>query len=148
MALHVVCGAAQVEGTMSNRLAGSGIAVRAVSRQRRANLADSVNWRSVEVTDASLSVVTVAIPYFSPPARSSPSWSRGRKVVGWALACDLAITTSSVLFSFWVTIAAGYQAVYQALPLLLVGIPLDAFLKARRERNGDVLEPADVVSSA
>ena len=33
---------------------------------------------------------------------------------------------------------------YQALLLLLLGIPIYAFLKARRERLGQVDEPIDV----
>ena len=42
----------------------------------------------------------------------------------------------------WVTFAAGYAAVYQAMVIVLVGIILYAFLKARRERLGQVGEPA------
>jgi APA family basic amino acid/polyamine antiporter len=40
----------------------------------------------------------------------------------------------------WVTFASGYQAVYQAMVLVLIGIPLYAFLKACREPNGQVPE--------
>ena len=47
------------------------------------------------------------------------------------------------LFSVWVTFAAGYQAVYQALILVLAGIILYAFLNARRERLGQIPEPVD-----
>jgi APA family basic amino acid/polyamine antiporter len=91
-----------------------------------------------------LSVVTVAIPYFlSACAQLSYLVSGRRKVNGWALTRDLAIAGSSILFSLWVTFASGYQAVYQALLLLLIGIPIYAFLKARRERRGDVPQPAD-----
>jgi basic amino acid/polyamine antiporter, APA family len=43
----------------------------------------------------------------------------------------------------WVTFASGYQAVYQALILVLAGIVLYAFLNARRERLGQIPEPAD-----
>jgi hypothetical protein len=39
--------------------------------------------------------------------------------------------------------ASGYQAVYQALILVLAGIILYAFLNARRERLGQIPEPAD-----
>jgi APA family basic amino acid/polyamine antiporter len=53
-----------------------------------------------------------------------------------------------VLFSLWVTFTAGYQAVYQALLLLLVGIPIYSFLKARRERLGQVAEPVEHIESA
>lgn len=91
-----------------------------------------------------LSVVTVAIPYFfSACAQLAYLVSRRRKVVGWALARDLSIATAGIVFSLWVTFASGYQAVYQAMLLLLIGIPIYSFLKARRERLGDILEPAD-----
>jgi basic amino acid/polyamine antiporter, APA family len=42
----------------------------------------------------------------------------------------------------WVTFAAGYQAVYQALVVVLAGVVVYAFLKARRERLGQVAAPA------
>jgi len=48
-----------------------------------------------------------------------------------------------VLFSLWVTFASGYQAVYQDLILVLAGLVLYAFLNARRERLGQIPEPAD-----
>jgi basic amino acid/polyamine antiporter, APA family len=91
-----------------------------------------------------LSVVTVAIPYFfSACAQLAFLVSRRRKVVGSALTRDLAIAGAGILFSLWVTFASGYQAVYQAMLLLLIGIPIYAFLKARRERMGDILEPTE-----
>jgi APA family basic amino acid/polyamine antiporter len=64
-------------------------------------------------------------------------------VQGWLLARDLPICGVSVLFSLRVTFASGYQAVYQALILVLAGIVLYAFLNARRERLGQIPEPAD-----
>ena len=88
--------------------------------------------------------MTVAIPYFfSACAQLAYLVSRRRKVVGWALARDLAIAGASVLFSLWVTGAAGYAAVYQALIMVLIGLPIYAFLKARREREGLVHEPVE-----
>jgi hypothetical protein len=48
-----------------------------------------------------------------------------------------------MLFALWVTFASGYQSVYQAMLLVLVGIPVYAFLKARRERLGQVPEPVE-----
>ena len=93
-----------------------------------------------------LSVVTVAIPYFfSACAQLSYLVSRRRKVAGWRLTRDLAISTTSLLFSLWVTFASGYQAVYQAMLLVLIGIPLYSFLKAHRERAGLAVEPVDQV---
>lgn len=91
-----------------------------------------------------LSVVTVAIPYFfSACAQLAYLVSRRRKVNGAALARDLGIATISILFSLWVTAASGYQAVYQALLLVLVGIPIYAFLKASKEKEGLVAEPVE-----
>ena len=96
-----------------------------------------------------LSVVTVAIPYFfSACAQLTYLVSRRRPVHGWALARDLAVAVVGAAFSLWVTFASGYQSVYQAMLLLLLGIPLYAFLKARRERLGQVEEPIDVPASS
>jgi APA family basic amino acid/polyamine antiporter len=91
-----------------------------------------------------LSVVTVAIPYFfSAIAQLTFLVSRRRRVQGWQLARDLAIAGTSVLFSMWVTFASGYQVVYQALVVLLIGLVLYAFMNARRENRGEVAEPVD-----
>jgi len=49
--LHVVFGAGQVGRALSARLAGLGLGVRVVSRQRPAGLADGVDWRSADASD-------------------------------------------------------------------------------------------------
>jgi len=91
-----------------------------------------------------LTVVTVAIPYlFSACAQLSYLVSGRRRVQGWRLTRDLSIAGAGVLFSMWVTFAAGYQSVYQALIVVLAGVVLYAFLKARRERLGQVPAPID-----
>jgi APA family basic amino acid/polyamine antiporter len=91
-----------------------------------------------------LSVVTVAIPYFLSASSQLAYLVSGRRTVqGWALARDLTVATVGMLFSLWVTFASGYQSVYQALLLFLVGIPLYGFLKARRERLGLVAPPVE-----
>ncbi len=80
-----------------------------------------------------LTVVTVAIPYlFSACAQLSYLVSGRRTVQGWQLARDLAVAAAGVLFAMWVTFAAGYQSVYQALILVLAGVVLYAFVGARR----------------
>ncbi|HTS97470.1 MAG TPA: amino acid permease [Streptosporangiaceae bacterium] len=80
-----------------------------------------------------LAVVTVAIPYlFSACAQLTYLVSRRRRVQGWLLARDLTISGAAALFSLWVTFAAGYSAVYQAMVVVLAGIILYAFLNARR----------------
>ena len=91
-----------------------------------------------------LSVVTVAIPYFiSASAQLAYLVSGRRKVQGWALARDGAVATVGILFSLWVTFASGYQSVYQAMFLLLIGIPLYGFLKAQREARGEIEAPVE-----
>jgi APA family basic amino acid/polyamine antiporter len=96
-----------------------------------------------------LSVVTVAIPYFlSACAQLAYLVSRRRRVQGWALARDLTVSVLGGMFALWVTFAQGYQAVYQTMLLLLVGIPLYGFLKARRERLGLTAEPVEHVEGA
>jgi basic amino acid/polyamine antiporter, APA family len=69
--------------------------------------------------------------------------SRRRPVQGWLLARDLSIAGAAVLFSLWVTFAAGYSAVYQAMVVVLAGIILYAFIRARRENLGQVPVPID-----
>jgi APA family basic amino acid/polyamine antiporter len=92
-----------------------------------------------------LTVVTVAIPYlFSACAQLSYLVSRRRRVQGWALARDLTVAGAGVLFSMWVTFAAGWASVYQAMILVLAGVVLYAFVKAYRERTGQVAAPAEI----
>jgi APA family basic amino acid/polyamine antiporter len=92
-----------------------------------------------------LSVVTVAIPYFlAASAQLAFLVSRRRVVNGWGFVRDLTIAVVGLLFSLWVTFASGYASVYQAMLLLLLGIPVYGFLKARRERLGQVDEPVDM----
>jgi basic amino acid/polyamine antiporter, APA family len=89
-----------------------------------------------------LTVVTVAIPYlFSACAQLTYLVSRRRRVHGWLLARDLLISGAAVLFSMWVTFAAGYGAVYQALVIVLIGVIAYAFIKARRERDWQLPVP-------
>jgi APA family basic amino acid/polyamine antiporter len=91
-----------------------------------------------------LTVVTVAIPYLmSACAQLAFLVSRRRRVQGWLLARDLSITAGAVAFSMWVTFAAGFAAVYQAMVIVLAGIIIYAFVKAGRERAGQVAPPAD-----
>jgi len=50
--LHVVFGTGQVGRALAACLAGRGLAVRAVSRHRPPGLADGVDWRAADATDA------------------------------------------------------------------------------------------------
>ena len=92
-----------------------------------------------------LSVVTVAIPYFiSACAQLTYLVSGRRRVQGWTLARDLTIAVLGGMFSMWVTFSSGYLAVYQTVLLLMVGVPIYSFLRARRERLGLVEAPIEV----
>lgn len=92
-----------------------------------------------------LAVVTVAIPYFfSACAQLTHLLSRRHPVRRLLLARDLAITGTGVLFSLWVTFAAGYAAVYQAMVVVLAGLIGYAFLKAARERHRETGAPASI----
>ncbi|HXY43759.1 MAG TPA: amino acid permease [Acidimicrobiales bacterium] len=91
-----------------------------------------------------LTVVTVAVPYlFSACAQLTFLVSRRRPVQGWQLARDLTVAGVSTLFSLWITFVSGYQAVYDALVVVLVGVIIYAFLNARREDTGQIPEPVD-----
>ena len=91
-----------------------------------------------------LTVVTVAIPYFFSACAQLTFLVSGRRPVhGWLLARDLTIAGASALFSLWVNFSSGYQAVYQALVVVLLGIILYAVLNGHRERTGRIPEPAD-----
>jgi APA family basic amino acid/polyamine antiporter len=91
-----------------------------------------------------LTVVTVAIPYlFSACAQLTYLVSRRRPLQVWLLARDLSIAVAAALFSLWVTFAAGYSAVYQAMVVVLAGIILYAFVRARRENPGQIPAPID-----
>jgi len=92
----------------------------------------------------SLSVVTVAIPYFfSAAAQLAYLVSRRRTVHGARLARDLGIAAVGLLFSLWVTASSGYLAVYQAMMLVMIGVPIYSLIKASRERQGLVPEPVE-----
>jgi amino acid transporter len=87
----------------------------------------------------------VAVPYFiAATAQFTFLVSRRRRVQGWAFARDMSVAVVGLLFSLWVTFSSGYAAVYQALLLALVGIPLSGSLKARRERLGQIEETVDM----
>jgi basic amino acid/polyamine antiporter, APA family len=86
-----------------------------------------------------LSVVTVAIPYLlSACAQLSYLVSRRQPVHGWLLARDLTVAGASALFSMWVAFASGYQAVYQALVVVLSGIIVYAVITGRQPASSVV----------
>jgi nucleoside-diphosphate-sugar epimerase len=58
-ALHVVLGVGQVGRAVAERLAVSGVQVRAVSLHRPASLSDAVDWRHADLTDAEAAIDAV-----------------------------------------------------------------------------------------
>jgi nucleoside-diphosphate-sugar epimerase len=80
--LHVVFGVGQVGRALSARLAGLGLAVRAVSRHRPARLVDGVDWRAADAFDpqaandaaegAAVIYQCLNAPYTSWPERFPP----------------------------------------------------------------------------
>ncbi|WP_020421652.1 amino acid permease [Amycolatopsis sp. ATCC 39116] len=82
-----------------------------------------------------LSVVTVAIPYFFSACAQLAHLVGRRRVRPLLLVRDLLIAGVAVLFSLWVTFAAGYAAVYQALAMVLIGVVGYAVLAGRRQRQ-------------
>jgi nucleoside-diphosphate-sugar epimerase len=58
--LHVVFGAGQVGRALSQRLTDIGLSVRVLSRNRPAELADGVDWRSVDASDHHAATEAVA----------------------------------------------------------------------------------------
>jgi nucleoside-diphosphate-sugar epimerase len=57
--LHVVLGVGQVGRAVANRLADSGVAVRAISLHRPAKLSDGVDWRHADLTDVEAAIDAV-----------------------------------------------------------------------------------------
>jgi uncharacterized protein YbjT (DUF2867 family) len=80
--LHVVFGAGQVGRALTSRLAERGLAVRAVSRNRPAELPDGVDWRAADASDpeaaaaaadgASVIYQCLNAPYTDWPERFPP----------------------------------------------------------------------------
>jgi APA family basic amino acid/polyamine antiporter len=86
-----------------------------------------------------LSVVLVAIPYlFSASAQLYFLLRDRRPLQKSQLWRDVTLGVVGFLFSMWVTFASGYSAVYQAMVLILVGVPLYALLKNSGKRNSGV----------
>ncbi|MGO9821400.1 MAG: NAD-dependent epimerase, partial [Solirubrobacteraceae bacterium] len=80
--VHVVFGTGQVGRALSAHLAGLGLPVRAVSRQRPVGLVDGIDWRAADATDpraasdaaegAAVIYQCLNAPYTSWPERFPP----------------------------------------------------------------------------
>jgi nucleoside-diphosphate-sugar epimerase len=119
--LHVVFGAGQVGRALTSRLAGIGLAVRAVSRNRPAELPDDVDWRAADASDpeaaaaaadgASVIYQCLNAPYTDWPQRFPPLQ---RGVLSAAERHGALLVTLENLYGYGPT--AG-QAMTEGLPL-------------------------------
>ncbi|MGV9775109.1 amino acid permease [Streptosporangium sp. NPDC003464] len=84
-----------------------------------------------------IATFTTVIPYFFS-ACAQLFWlvTGARKTSGARLGRDLAITTVAILFAFWMTYGAGMEAVFTGFLMLLVGIPIYIWTKAKRGEYG------------
>jgi nucleoside-diphosphate-sugar epimerase len=119
--LHVVFGAGQVGRALTGRLAERGLAVRAVSRNRPAELPDGVDWRAADASDpeaaaaaaegASVIYQCLNAPYTDWPQRFPPLQ---RGVLSAAERYGALLVTLENLYGYGPT--AG-EAITEGLPL-------------------------------
>ncbi|WP_344863654.1 amino acid permease [Planomonospora alba] len=84
-----------------------------------------------------IATFTTVIPYFFS-ACAQLFWlvTGARRVSGARLGRDLAITTLAILFAFWMTYGAGMEAIFIGFLMMLVGIPVYIWVKAKRGEYG------------
>ncbi|WP_326821394.1 amino acid permease [Streptosporangium sp. NBC_01756] len=84
-----------------------------------------------------IATFTTIIPYFFS-ACAQLFWlaTGGRTVQGARLGRDLAITAVAILFGFWMAYGAGTEAVFIGFLMMLVGIPVYIWAKAKRGEYG------------
>ncbi|MEV7010975.1 amino acid permease [Streptosporangium sp. NPDC051022] len=84
-----------------------------------------------------IATFTTVIPYFFS-ACAQLFWlvTGARAVSGARLGRDLAITAVAILFGFWMTYGAGMEAIFIGFLMLLVGIPVYIWTKAKRGEYG------------
>lgn len=84
-----------------------------------------------------IATFTTVIPYFfSACARLFWLVTGARAVSGARLGRDLAVTSVAILFAFWMTYGAGTEAIFIGFLMLLVGIPIYIWTKAKRGEYG------------
>ncbi|GHH62548.1 transporter [Streptosporangium violaceochromogenes] len=84
-----------------------------------------------------IATFTTVIPYFFS-ACAQLFWlvTGARAVSGARLGRDLAVTSVAILFAFWMTYGAGMEAIFIGFLMLLVGIPIYIWTKAKRGEYG------------
>ncbi|SEL23314.1 amino acid permease [Nonomuraea pusilla] len=84
-----------------------------------------------------LASFTTVIPYFFSAAAQVLWLATGtRAVAGARLARDLLVALLALLFSFWMAYGSGADAVLGGVLMLLAGVPVYIWLKARRGECG------------
>ncbi|GAA3116471.1 amino acid permease [Streptosporangium carneum] len=84
-----------------------------------------------------IATFTTVIPYFFS-ACAQLFWlvTGARRISGARLGRDLAVTAVAILFAFWMTYGAGMEAIFIGFLMLLVGIPVYIWTKAKRGEYG------------
>lgn len=84
-----------------------------------------------------IATFTTVIPYFFS-ACSQLYWlvTGARRVHGAKLGKDLTITMLAMAFAFWMTYGAGMEAIFIGFLMMLVGVPVYIWVKARRGEYG------------
>lgn len=85
-----------------------------------------------------IATFTTVIPYFFSAA-SQLFWlvtGAKQQVNGAKLGKDLTITIIAMVFAFWMTYGAGLEAIFIGFLMMLVGVPVYIWVKARRGEYG------------
>ncbi|MDT5047698.1 MAG: hypothetical protein QOG75_3572 [Mycobacterium sp.] len=119
--LHVVLGVGQVGRAVADRLADSGVAVRAVSLHQPATLSEGVDWRHADLTDGEAAIDAVKgatvvyqclnVPYTRWPELFPPLQ---RTVLAAAERADAVLVTLENVYSYGPT---GGRSLTEDLPL-------------------------------
>ncbi|MFF9813418.1 amino acid permease [Streptomyces sp. NPDC014006] len=79
---------------------------------------------------------TATVPYLLTTAAQIHHLARGAQVDRVRLVRDAVLAALAFGFSLWLVAGAGYAAVYQGVLFLFAGVPVYAWLAARRQRGG------------
>lgn len=78
---------------------------------------------------------TATVPYLLATAAQLHHLARGERIDRARLVRDAVIAALAFGFSLWLVAGAGYAAVYQGVLFLFAGVPVYAWLAARRQRG-------------
>lgn len=103
------------------------------------------SFDSVFTTLVLLSVFTAVVPYlFSTAAQLYRLRARGRPTHWPHLVRDCGVAAVALVFCFWSLAGSGYQAAYDGVFWLLLGVPVYVWLKIGRREYGETpVAPSD-----